>query len=63
MADFYDYLTEGTRLRLIFTLGKQWKMAGESGFSPVVSRIQIDGEHIRLPQKNRFCGVSIYANS
>jgi len=54
MADFYDYLTEGTRLRLIFTLGKQWKMAGEYGFSPVVSRIQIDGEHIRLPQKIDF---------
>jgi hypothetical protein len=29
-------------------------MAGEYGFSPVVSRIQIDGEHIRLPQKIDF---------
>ena len=54
MIDFYDYLTAGTRLRLIFTLGKQWKMAGEYGFPPVVSRIQIDGYHIRLPQHIEF---------
>ena len=51
MIDFYDYLTTGTRLRLISTLGKRWQMTGEYGFSPVVSRIQIDGDHIRLPQK------------
>ena len=54
MTDFYDHLTAGTRLRLIFTLGKQWKMAGEYGFPPIVSRIQIDGEHIHLPQKIDF---------
>jgi hypothetical protein len=54
MTDFYNYLTAGTRLRLIFTLGKQWKMAGEYGFPPVVLRIQIDGDHIRLPQKIDF---------
>ena len=52
MSDFYDYLSAGTRLRVIFTLRKRWHMAGEYGFPPVVSRIQIDGDHIRLPQKN-----------
>jgi len=54
MSDVYDYLSAGTRLRLKLTFGKRWQLAGEYGLTPVFSRIQIDGEHIRLPQKIDF---------
>ena len=41
LHEFHQYLREYTKVRLVFTFSKLWKMANEYGFSLSVRRIQL----------------------
>ena len=41
LHEFHQYLREGTKVRLVFTFSKLWKMANEYGFSLSVRRVQL----------------------
>jgi hypothetical protein len=42
LHDFYNYLKEGTKIRIVFGFSKMWKMGTNYGFNVSLKRIQLD---------------------
>ena len=42
LHDFYNYLKEGTKIRIVFGFSKLWKMGTNYGFNVSIKRIQVD---------------------
>lgn len=56
LHDFYDYLTEGARVRIVFGFSKMWTMGNQYGFSVAVRRLQVEDDSIgkQGTSKTRF---------
>ena len=51
LFDFYKYLKEGTKLKMVFSFSKIWVMGKEYGFSMSVRRILLKDEVKEAPEK------------
>ena len=51
LHDFYQYLKEDRKIRIVFAFSRMWKMANEYGFSLSARRIQL-GDAVEGEAKN-----------
>jgi hypothetical protein len=58
LHDFYQYLREDKKIRIVFAFSKMWKMSNEYGFSLSAKRIQladaVEDESAQEEEKSKF---------